>query len=179
MRTLMKKLAVLSALMLGACTTVPSVDQSVSSSSRASETVLMSSSSASSRNMAHPASSMPTVAASSAAKSSAVSSIAAAMPSSKAEAPAVVRKISITASNWQFAPDVITVKKGEKVQLIITATEGMHGFAIPGLRINESLDAGQTIVIDLPTDVSGNFEFRCSIPCGPGHRDMKGTIVIE
>jgi cytochrome c oxidase subunit II len=65
------------------------------------------------------------------------------------------------------------------VQLIVKGAEGMHGLAIPELRINEHVDAGSTVVIDLPTDVAGTFAFLCSVPCGPGHREMKGRIVIE
>lgn len=90
-----------------------------------------------------------------------------------------LRKITISAKNWAFVPDRITVKKGERIQLIVQNEEGIHGFAIPELRINEQLDKGQIIVVDLPTDRVGTFVFRCSVPCGPGHQEMIGAIVIE
>ncbi len=99
--------------------------------------------------------------------------------SSSSSAPVSIRKITISAKNWAFIPTLITVKKGERVQLIVKNSEGVHGFAIPELRINEQLDAGQTIIVDLPTDVTGTLVFRCSVPCGPGHTEMTGTIVIE
>ena len=89
------------------------------------------------------------------------------------------RIIQVTSENWKFTPNVITVKKGEKVQLQVTGISGIHGFAVPGLNINQRVEPGQTVTIDLPTDAAGTYQFFCSIPCGPGHKDMKGQIVIE
>lgn len=100
--------------------------------------------------------------------------------------PAIMRKsssahervISIVASNFAFAPNAITVKKGEKVTLRITSSEGIHGFGIPDMGINERVAPGDTIDITLDTSVAGTFAFRCTVPCGPGHQDMTGTITI-
>jgi cytochrome c oxidase subunit II len=127
-------------------------------------------------------SSFSTTPSSSSAVAPTVSSAPAAMSSSAQSSLSVVTKplqIAISASNWQFNPSVVTVKKGEKVQLVVTGIEGAHGFAIPELRINERIESGQTVIIDLPTDTTGTFTFVCSIPCGAGHKEMKGLIVIE
>jgi cytochrome c oxidase subunit II len=87
--------------------------------------------------------------------------------------------ITVTATNFAFTPNMIRVKKGEKVQLNFAGAEGYHGVAIKDLGINVSFAAGETKTINLPTDKAGTFAFRCSVPCGPGHRDMIGTIIIE
>lgn len=92
------------------------------------------------------------------------------------KAPRIIR---VEASNWAFAPSVITVKKGEKVQVQLVGISGRHGFAVSGLGINAEISAGQTVNIDLPTDRAGTFSFLCSIPCGSGHREMTGKIIIE
>jgi cytochrome c oxidase subunit 2 len=89
------------------------------------------------------------------------------------------RVIEITAKNFAFAPNSISVKKGEKVKLRITSTEGNLGFGIPDLGINTVINDGKTVEIELPTDEAGTFSFLCTVPCGPGHMDMKGTIVIS
>jgi heme/copper-type cytochrome/quinol oxidase subunit 2 len=107
-----------------------------------------------------------------------------AMEESSSVAPAPTpapgaRTINITVTDFAFTPAMITVKKGEKITLKITGEEGMHGFAIADLGINVSIAPGQTVTVELPTDKAGTFSFRCSIPCGSGHRDMKGTIVVE
>lgn len=90
-----------------------------------------------------------------------------------------VRTIKINASTWLFSPDVITAKKGEKVRLEISSSEGIHGFAVPGLSMNVRIEPGKPVTVDLPTDTAGTFEAFCSIPCGSGHRDMKATVRIQ
>lgn len=89
------------------------------------------------------------------------------------------RVIRVTSENWKFSPNVITVKKGEKVQLQVTGVSGTHGFAVPDLGINVPVPPGQTVTIDLPTDKEGTFALFCSIFCGSGHSGMKGRVVIE
>src|SRR3989344_4151128 len=89
------------------------------------------------------------------------------------------RIIQVTSENWKFSPNVIMVKKGEKVQLQVTGVSGTHGFTVPGIGINVPVAPGQTVMIDVPTDDVGAHNLFCSIPCGSGHKDMKGQIVIE
>jgi len=88
------------------------------------------------------------------------------------------RVIAVTTANWSFSPASITAKKGEHVEIKLTGTEGVHGFAIPGLGINVTVNAGETVSVILPTLTEGTFEFFCSIPCGEGHKDMRGTLTI-
>ncbi len=90
-----------------------------------------------------------------------------------------VRIIRVSAENWKFTPNVIQIKKGEKVRLQVTGISGTHSFAVSGLNINVPVAQGQMVIIDLPTDTVGTFDFRCAIPCGSGHNDMTGQIIIE
>lgn len=94
-------------------------------------------------------------------------------------ASGTARVIEITASDWAFTPSAITVKKGEKVTLKLTGASGVHGIGIPGLGISQRIDLGQSVSIALPTDTPGSYDFRCNVPCGAGHKEMTGTIVIE
>ena len=89
------------------------------------------------------------------------------------------RVVRVTSENWKFTPNVIRVKKGEKITLSLQGVSGLHGFSVPDLGINIPVPQGQTVTVKLPTDKSGSFGLRCSIPCGQGHVDMRGTIVIE
>ena len=89
------------------------------------------------------------------------------------------RKIDVTAESFAFAPNVIKAKKGEKVVVHLTGKTGLHGFAIPDLGVNVPIAAGQVVDVALPTDKVGTFTLLCSIPCGSGHREMKGTVTIE
>jgi cytochrome c oxidase subunit II len=89
------------------------------------------------------------------------------------------REFKMTAKNYDFDPNVITVKKGEKVRLFITATDRDHGIKIERYDINQVVKKGQTATIEFTADKAGTFEFKCSVYCGMGHRKMKGKLVVE
>lgn len=90
-----------------------------------------------------------------------------------------VRIIAVSVGDWYFKPEVINMKKGEKVQIQVTSDSGVHGFGVPELGLNVRVEAGKTITVDIPTDKTGSFSIICTVPCGPGHREMKATIVIS
>lgn len=87
--------------------------------------------------------------------------------------------IKMTARKYRYDPDVITVKKGEKVRLIMTALDRDHGFELKAFDINQNLKKGDPTVIEFTADKVGTFEFNCSVFCGLGHRKMKGRLVVE
>lgn len=89
------------------------------------------------------------------------------------------RTIMLHSVNWEFQPSTITLKKGENVSLHLMGISGNHGISIPGLGINESMQQGEMKLVKVPTDTPGRYEFFCNVPCGPGHSDMTGTIIIE
>ncbi len=103
------------------------------------------------------------------------SSEAAMTTSSAAEA----RVINLAVDNFSFTPSTISVKKGEKVTLHVTGANGIHGFAAPDLGLNVRVEPGQSVDVVLDTSTAGTFSFFCNIPCGPGHKEMKGSIVIS
>jgi len=88
-------------------------------------------------------------------------------------------EFTMTAQNYEFNPSVIKVKRGEKVRLLITATDRDHGIKIQGYDIDQVLKKGATETIEFTADKVGTFEFKCSVYCGKGHRKMKGTLVVE
>jgi cytochrome c oxidase subunit 2 len=88
-------------------------------------------------------------------------------------------EFTMTAKNFEFDPDTITVKKGEKVRLIITAADHDHGFKLDAFDINQVLKKGDTETIEFTATKAGTFEFKCSVYCGKGHRKMKGKLVVE
>ena len=94
-------------------------------------------------------------------------------------APTDYHVITMTAKDFAFDPSVITVKKGEKVRLLITATDRDHGIKIQGYDIDQVLKKGQTETIEFTANKAGTFEFKCSVYCGMGHRKMKGKLVVE
>jgi cytochrome c oxidase subunit 2 len=102
------------------------------------------------------------------------------VPGSDAVEMVASRVITVDTSSWAFSPNAITVKKGESVTLQFSGKSGTHGVSIPKLNVqSDAFSAGNTVSLELPTDTAGTFEFKCKVPCGEGHKDMKGTILIE
>ena len=90
-----------------------------------------------------------------------------------------MRTVHMDVTDWAFTPSTITLKKGEKITLELTGVDGDHGISAPDLGIEKKFEAGETVMVTVPTDKTGTFNFRCNVPCGHGHRDMTGTIIIE
>ena len=153
-------------LLLGACTaTSPSIDTESDASSSGSAMIIediedtddTESSLPSGYDMTDTSSSAPT----------------AALPSGEA------RIIEMTVTDWEFSQKSITAALGEKVIVRLTGVEGSHSFTSQDLGINIPIAAGETKDIEIPTGTAGTFSFRCAVPCGPGHRDMTGSITIS
>jgi heme/copper-type cytochrome/quinol oxidase subunit 2 len=73
----------------------------------------------------------------------------------------------------------LRVRKGERVKLVMAATDHDQGFKLDDLNINQKIPKGTTVVVEFTADKAGTFQFRCSNVCGRGHRSMKGTLVVR
>jgi cytochrome c oxidase subunit II len=89
------------------------------------------------------------------------------------------REVKVEAHKFAYNPDSIVVKKGEKVRLLITATDVQHGFALPDLKIDVKLPPNKEQVVEFTPDKAGEFPFHCSVYCGSGHGDMKGILLVK
>jgi len=99
-----------------------------------------------------------------------------------AQNPAVAggaHEFQMTAKKYQFDPNAITVKKGERVKLVITALDRDHGFKLEAFGINQKLKKGDAATIEFAADKAGTFPFQCSEFCGFGHGKMKGRLIVE
>jgi len=90
-----------------------------------------------------------------------------------------VKEFSITARQYDFQPSTITVKKGDLVKLKITSLDVTHGFSLPDFNVNANLEPGKETTVEFTADKAGSFTFFCSVFCGSGHSEMKGTLVVE
>jgi cytochrome c oxidase subunit 2 len=88
-------------------------------------------------------------------------------------------EIKMTARKYRFDPNVITVKKGQHVRLIITALDRDHGFKLEAFNLNQKLKKGEASTVEFTADAAGTLPFQCSVVCGLGHHKMKGRLVVE
>jgi cytochrome c oxidase subunit 2 len=90
-----------------------------------------------------------------------------------------VHEIQVTLRKYEFGPGSLRVRKGEQVKLVMVAADHDHGFKLDEFNIDQKIPKGTTVVVEFTADKAGTFQFRCSRVCGLGHRNMKGTLVVE
>jgi cytochrome c oxidase subunit II len=88
--------------------------------------------------------------------------------------------IRISASNFEFKPSEIRVKRGVPVILELTSQDRHHGFTLAGFQLRADVKPGVVEKLRFIPDKVGTFTFICDVFCGDGHEEMSGTLrVIE
>jgi cytochrome c oxidase subunit 2 len=90
-----------------------------------------------------------------------------------------VHEIQLTAKKYEFTPGTIHVKKGERVRIVITATDHDHGFKLDEFNIDQKIKKETSVTVEFTADHAGTFPFKCSTFCGFGHGKMKGTLIVD
>lgn len=95
-----------------------------------------------------------------------------------------VREIEIRAFQYNWDPENIVVKKGEKIKLFIASEDAPHGFeiegfTIPNWNIDKPIIKGKVSVIEFTPNEAGSWEMVCTVYCGPGHNGMKGKFIVR
>lgn len=95
----------------------------------------------------------------------------------KVKPTVVTANISVT--NYAFSPSVINAHVGDTIKITLTDKEGKHSFALSAFKVNVPINAGQTRTFSFKVTKRGTFAFRCGVPCGPGHRNMTGVVIVS
>lgn len=111
-----------------------------------------------------------------------------------AEAPSP-RVIEISAKKYEFTPNEIQVKQGQKVELRVHSEDATHGLKLdaypegakakgdPGIVFsqpdqNGKVEKGVDQVVDFTPEEPGIYDFKCAKICGMGHGKMKGKVIV-
>ena len=90
------------------------------------------------------------------------------------------RVIDVVAKRFAFEPARIEVTEGERIRLVVTSADGVHGVGIKKFRVEKTVPRGGTpITIDFVASAPGEFPVLCSEYCGNGHEEMKGMLVVS
>ena len=74
---------------------------------------------------------------------------------------------------------VLYVPQGKLVHFSLTSADTTHGFWVPDLLINSSMDPGTTGHLDFTANKLGTFVGHCNVPsCGRGHAGMAFTVKV-
>ena len=93
-------------------------------------------------------------------------------PSTETVPSSEAKVVTLNAKRWQYAPEKITVKKGNHVKIMITNQDTVHGISIPDYNV-QGIDS-----VEFTADKTGSFQFHCPTFCGSGHKNMTGTLVV-
>jgi len=98
------------------------------------------------------------------------------MPAGRAESP---RRIEIIAKRFTYDPDVITLKRGEPVVLVLHSIDVTHGLKVAELNINsEDIKKGKDSELQFTPQEPGQYVGQCAHFCGKGHGSMKLQINV-
>ncbi len=103
------------------------------------------------------------------------------MPSAQQDpaAASAPRLIEVVAKKFAFEPARIEVTEGERIRLVVTSADGVHGVSIKKFKVEKTVPRGGTaITIDFLASAPGEYPLLCSEYCGNGHEDMKGVLVV-
>ncbi len=91
-----------------------------------------------------------------------------------------IKEINIEAYNFGFNQDKVAINKGDKVRLRITSKSGTHGVKIPGLGLSTGkISPGEEKILEFTADNPGSYDYYCNVPCGEGHKSMKGNLGVQ
>src|SRR5271157_4375777 len=88
-------------------------------------------------------------------------------------------EFDFTDSGGKTTVDQLNVSYGDTVVLHIKSVDVGHGFALPDFKINQNLAPGQEYNITFLANKRGTFVFFCSVFCGGGHANMRGSLTVS
>ena len=92
---------------------------------------------------------------------------------------AEARTIEVVAKRFTFEPSRIEVTEGERIRLVMTSADGVHGLEIKKFKVNKKIPrGGEAVTIEFVANAPGQFPILCSEYCGSDHDDMKGMLVV-
>lgn len=102
--------------------------------------------------------------------------LAASLASAQQPAPRVVE---ITAKRFEYAPNVVTLQRGEPVTIRLTSLDRAHGLLVKPLGIDLDAGHGDPDEVTITPKAAGTFPAICDHYCGMGHGNMKMTFVVQ
>jgi cytochrome c oxidase subunit 2 len=87
--------------------------------------------------------------------------------------------VDMVVNNFSFSPSVINAKQGDTIKIKLTGADAEHSFYLPAFKVNIAVMPGKTKTFSFKVTKKGTFSYTCHIPCGSGHKDMKGTVVVS
>ncbi len=106
-----------------------------------------------------------------------------ASPRQEVQPTGETKEFTITAKQWDFIPNVIEAELGDNIKIEIIGLDAGsgsgHGFSLSDFKVNELIRKDGSVVVEFFAGKSGSFTFICTVPCGRGHSNMRGTLTVN
>jgi cytochrome c oxidase subunit 2 len=97
--------------------------------------------------------------------------------SSQAQASGV--RVEMLVGKFAFVPNAFQVKKGQRVTIVLTSPDFVHGFTLPDFNVRVDGMPGKTVEVSFVADKAGKFIYLCDNFCGEGHDQMSGFLTVS
>lgn len=91
------------------------------------------------------------------------------------------RSIPVEVKRYQYSPGTnqsLNLTLGETAILELTSADVTHGFAITEYGIQKEVPPGQKVEVRITASKAGDFTIYCTVFCGTGHPQHKGTLHV-
>ena len=89
------------------------------------------------------------------------------------------REFTIVAKDFHYSPTRIEVMQDDLVKLTVRSEDIAHSFTIDEYRISKRVPAGGSTTFEFQADRPGTFAFYCGLTGDPGHKMMRGELVVR
>lgn len=87
-------------------------------------------------------------------------------------------KVTLEAYQFGYNPQVVTIKLGQPTEFTFIARDVAHGFKNGSLGIDVQVEPGSPVKLIVTPDEAKDYEIKCHVFCGSGHRDMEAIIRV-
>jgi heme/copper-type cytochrome/quinol oxidase subunit 2 len=100
------------------------------------------------------------------------------LPIPSAKASPLERVFYLDASRFQYNPAVLRVNRGDKVTIVLSTSDVMHGLSIDGYNVQTMTQPTRKGSVTFIANRTGVFRFHCTVVCGNMHPFMTGKLVV-
>ena len=100
------------------------------------------------------------------------------IPFPEAKATPADRTFYLDARRFQYNPAILRVNPGDKVTIVLSTSDVMHGLSIDGYNVETMTQPTRQGIVSFVADRSGVFRFHCTVVCGNMHPFMTGKLVV-
>lgn len=97
----------------------------------------------------------------------------------RTENNSTIKELFVEAFQFGYSPSELHVKEGDRVIIHLATRDVPHSLNIREFQINIPATPQKNGTGEFVASKKGTFQWNCRIPCGFGHSDMHGLLIVE